>query len=956
MKLGELVAYFKGNTQDFDRAAKRVQRQGQKMKKVGKQMSMGITAPLAIMGGVATKTFADFEAGMNQVKAVSGATGESFKQLEGLARQLGGTTKFSATEAAEGMNFLAMAGFEVDEIMSALPATLDLAAAGNMKLGRSADIVSNVMQGFAIDASRTQEVADILTKTFTSSNTSLEQLGEAMSYAAPVAKGFGQSIETTSAAVGLLSDAGIQASKAGTGLRRVFAYLSKKSDELGIRVFDAQGNMRDFANILADLEKQGMSSAEIMEIFGMRGGPMMQILLQRGADALKNFRGELENAGGTAKNVAETQLEGLKGAWIELQSALKELMISFINPLSSSIEGLVDKVKGWVQWLGNLNEATKKTIIRISGFAAAIGPLTLGLGYLLTNVFPGLIAMMRKAVKWLRVLTRAAVANPWIALATAIAGATAAIVAFSNKASPQEKLQSKLNEAANKATQEYKKQQAQLGVLRSRLKEASDEVKRHEEALAKAKKGSVEYRTKQKALEQAEERRKSIIKELNNNFGDYLQNEIDAKDAYKDISTQLDNVNRKLERRIELAAKQAISQEAFNQAVKARQKIIALEDEIESKQKSLTKVREEYNKTGDALDRKRAARMQRQINDLKDQKNQWVETQGAAQKEIKETESAIAELTEGVQDSTEKIKDSGEEAGEEVGKSVGGAMSQWIEKELTGISWKDFENEVLKISDGIVTWKENTEDLKGSLKELPSVMGPAVKKTNELARSMENASARNQIAIQKWGVAYESLTAKHKRFTDFIIRASSTIRNAVVDMAATAISGFGKMAVGAENATKAIAIPLLNTLAGVLERLGKMAIAVGIGIAGIKKALQSLNPAAAIAAGVALLALAGAVKAGAASLAESQKQEKVQSPSSKLQGLQSGTPEVTQAGLFEVGERGRETVYLPEGAAASPNKGQGLGQTVNIKPEFLEVGDKLYLHMKKQEQWKDNTY
>jgi TP901 family phage tail tape measure protein len=268
--------------------------------------------------------------------------------------------------------------------MDALPATLNLAAAGNMQLGRSADIVSNVMQGFGIEASRTAEVTDIMTKTFTSSNTNLEQLGEAMSYAAPVARGFGQSVESTAAAIGILSDAGIQASRAGTGLRRVFTYLSKKSDDLGVAVFDSSGNMRNLADILADLEKQGMSSAEMMEVFGMRGGPIMQVLLDRGADALKNFTGELENAGGTAERVAETQMEGLKGAWIEMRSAISELMISFIEPLSGMLEGLVDKIKTWAQRFANLSTHTKKVVLVIGALTAALGPLMLILGKLLS--------------------------------------------------------------------------------------------------------------------------------------------------------------------------------------------------------------------------------------------------------------------------------------------------------------------------------------------------------------------------------------------------------------------------------------------------------------------------------------------------------------------------------------------------------------------------------------------
>lgn len=172
----------------------------------------GIGMGVALGTGLATAVSAgaDFQAEMNQVRAVSGATGEDFEALSGVAREMGRSTKFGATEAAEGLSFLSMAGFEAQESVEALPGVLDLAAAGGMELGRSADIASNVLQGFGLEAGEAGRVVDTMAATFTSSNTSLEQMGRSLSFVAPVANSAGLELEETAAAIGLMGDAGIQ--------------------------------------------------------------------------------------------------------------------------------------------------------------------------------------------------------------------------------------------------------------------------------------------------------------------------------------------------------------------------------------------------------------------------------------------------------------------------------------------------------------------------------------------------------------------------------------------------------------------------------------------------------------------------------------------------------------------------------------------------------------------------
>src|SRR5690606_26502147 len=160
---------------------------GQKMQQVGASLTRNLTLPIVALGGAALKAGADFEQGMNRVRALTGATGDTFKALEDQAKRLGATTQFLATEAADAMGFLAQAGFNAEQILGSMEATLNLAAAAQLDLGQAADIVSNVMQGYGLATSEAGRATDVLTQAFSSSNTNLEQLGQAMKYVGPIA-------------------------------------------------------------------------------------------------------------------------------------------------------------------------------------------------------------------------------------------------------------------------------------------------------------------------------------------------------------------------------------------------------------------------------------------------------------------------------------------------------------------------------------------------------------------------------------------------------------------------------------------------------------------------------------------------------------------------------------------------------------------------------------------------
>lgn len=210
-----------------------------------KALGMAYAGLAVAMAGIITKsvqTAAQFEQSMAKVRAITQATNEDFAKLQNQAIELGASTVFSASQAADAQSFLAMAGFEVNEIMAAMPGVLNLAAAGQMEIGRTADIASNILTGFGLKAEETTRVVDVMAKAMTSSNTNIEQLGHAMKYVAPVAAAVGVDIETAAAAVGRLSDAGIQGEMAGTSLRAILLRLvnpvgeaADVMDKLGIK-------------------------------------------------------------------------------------------------------------------------------------------------------------------------------------------------------------------------------------------------------------------------------------------------------------------------------------------------------------------------------------------------------------------------------------------------------------------------------------------------------------------------------------------------------------------------------------------------------------------------------------------------------------------------------------------------------------------------------------------------
>ena len=407
----------------FATGQKAIENYGAKMTSMGKDLSMSVTAPILAVGTASVYVAAEFDDSMRQVQATSGATGAEFDALREQARQLGADTAFSATEAAEGMNYLAAAGFDANQVMAAMPGMLSLASAGSVELGEAANIASSILNGFGLEAEEAGRVADVLAKSAAATNAGVTDMGEAMSYVAPVAKSTGLSLEEVAAAVGVLSNAGIQGSMAGTTLRGAISSLLTPTNEaqelldrLGVTVKDSSGKMLPLNEIIGQFEKSGLSAADAMTIFGDRAGPGMLALVQKGQSGLIDLTTTLENSEGTATAMAETMESGPGGAFRTLEGSMEDLAITFGDTLIPAIMPFIDLLKDLANWLSSLDKNTLTIIVTIAAFAAAVGPVLIVLGTLISSIgtIIAIIPVLSAALLFLS-------ANPIILVIAAVA-------------------------------------------------------------------------------------------------------------------------------------------------------------------------------------------------------------------------------------------------------------------------------------------------------------------------------------------------------------------------------------------------------------------------------------------------------------------------------------------------------------------------------------------------------
>lgn len=434
-------------------ALQEIAAKGEKLKEVGDNVTnvgkkfLPVTAGVVGLGTAAVKTAADFDSAMSKVAAVSGATGSDFDALRDKAREMGSKTKFSASEAAEAMNYMAMAGWKTEDMLSGIEGVMNLAAASGEDLTTTSDIVTDALTAFGLTAADSGHFADILAAASSNANTNVSMMGETFKYCAPIAGALGFSAEDTAEAIGLMANAGIKFSQAGMALRTIMNNLSgdvkicgASIGEVTVATTNADGSMRELSDILADCRAAfaGLTESEKAQaaesLVGKNAMSGFLALMNAGEGDITKLSNAIANCDGTAAGMAETMQDNLAGQLTILKSQLEELAISFGEMLMPAIRTIVGWIQKFVDWLNSMDEGTRKIIITIALVAAAIGPVLIVVGKLISavgaimTIVPKLAGVIGVVQKAFMALNTTMLANPIVLVIAAIAALVAAFI------------------------------------------------------------------------------------------------------------------------------------------------------------------------------------------------------------------------------------------------------------------------------------------------------------------------------------------------------------------------------------------------------------------------------------------------------------------------------------------------------------------------------------------------
>lgn len=354
----------------------------------------GVGAALTAPFVLASKEAATFEESMSAVKAISGATTAEFDALTRSALKMGRETRYTAAQSADALKYMSMAGLEASQSLASIPSVLQLATAGNLDLAQSADIATNVMTAYNIEAERLNVVNDKLVTAFTNSNSTLIELSEGFKYVGPIANGVGEEFDDLVSSLAMLHNAGIKSTMAGTTLRGVLdalfnptaqeaellQLLSDRIGGVGLQLNNAEGDFVGFQNLVAQLERSGITAAEALKLFGQRAGPGMVALMQQGSDAIGDFNQMMETSSGTAERIASTMDDNTVGAFRRLMSAVSGLGISIGNNFLPVLSTMADVLASLIVLLTEVHDALGPVAGVIEILVAVFGSMVLAVG------------------------------------------------------------------------------------------------------------------------------------------------------------------------------------------------------------------------------------------------------------------------------------------------------------------------------------------------------------------------------------------------------------------------------------------------------------------------------------------------------------------------------------------------------------------------------------------------
>ncbi len=384
---------------NLDEIGESMQKAGDKLAGAGKQLSTKVTAPILAIGAAAAKIGMDFESSMAQVRAFSGASAEEMAALEKAARDAGATTSKSASDAADALGYMALAGWDTKTSMEGLMPVLRLSEAGKMDLAKASSLVTDSMSAMGIEVDDLAHYLDIVAQTARSSNTNIDQMAEAYINVGGTLRGLNVPLEDSALALGFLANAGIKGSEAGRALNAVMINLTAPTgrakealDALNFSAFDSSGQFKGMEQVLFELQGKmaGMTEEQRNNALAMIGGKQhvkdLNALLNGLDDSYDGLKASIAAADGALEDVAKTMQTSNKGSLIELSSALEEVALKIYDVLKPSIAAIVDALKGFVDMLNKLSPEQQEMIVKIGMIVAAIGPALLIIGKLVAAV------------------------------------------------------------------------------------------------------------------------------------------------------------------------------------------------------------------------------------------------------------------------------------------------------------------------------------------------------------------------------------------------------------------------------------------------------------------------------------------------------------------------------------------------------------------------------------------
>lgn len=377
----------------WTKAGKQIQRTGNSISAVGEKLTKNITVPVAGAGFACLKVASDFEKGMSTVQSICGASGKELQNLSDKAKEMGAKTKFSATEATDAFKYMAMAGWNTQEMMNGIEGVMYLAGATGEDLAQTSDIVTDALTAFGMSAKETNRFVDVLAKTANNSNTNVGMLGESFQYVAPVAGALKYNVEDISTALGLMANSGVKASMSGTSLRSWLSRMADPTDKveaamkkLGISLTNSDGSMKDFKTVMQDTRKgfSGLSEAQKSQyastIAGKQGMSGLLAIVNSSDGDFEKLSNSIYDADGACKKMYDTAQDNLHGQLTILKSTLESIGISLGERMTPYVKNATEWLQKLAEKFNSLSDKQKDMIIKIALAAAAMGPFLLIFG------------------------------------------------------------------------------------------------------------------------------------------------------------------------------------------------------------------------------------------------------------------------------------------------------------------------------------------------------------------------------------------------------------------------------------------------------------------------------------------------------------------------------------------------------------------------------------------------